>query len=461
MSRLQLFRQPLQVGSGRFAPTQPQANVSEFADPQSPAGPVVVTTTAVTDIGMRRSNNQDHYGVVLATTAAEMVNRGHLLLVADGMGAHAAGELASQLAVDWIPHHYRKSVDEPPPAALRHAFRETNAEIYRRGQANPEFRSMGTTASGLLLLPFGAVVGHVGDSRVYRLRGGHLQQLTFDHSLVWEMEACGHGEERLQLERIPKNVITRSLGPNPEVQVDLEGPFPLQVGDCFLLCSDGLTGQLDDSEIACLSDCLPLDLAAEVMRDLANLRGGPDNITLVLCRIERLDLQAPPAPSEATALPMRLVRSSAVWFYLGLAALCLLVSLVMALAGNGPLAMVTALLGTIPIGVAAWRWWMVEPPAGTDQPLGRGPYRRASAQATQPFLDRLAGTLQALREAAQENAWPVDLERIDQQQAAARQAEQTASLREAVVLYATTIAEVMRQLRSEQPGSISSVAIDP
>jgi PPM family protein phosphatase len=437
--------------------------VSEFADPQPPAGPVVVTTTAVTDIGMRRSNNQDHYGVVLASTSAEAVSRGHLLLVADGMGAHAAGELASQLAVDWIPHHYRRSVDEPPPAALRHAFRETNAEIYRRGQANPEFRSMGTTASGLLLLPSGAVVGHVGDSRVYRLRAGHLQQLTFDHSLVWEMEASGHGDERLQLERIPKNVITRSLGPNPEVQIDLEGPFPLQVGDRFLLCSDGLTGQLEDAEIACLLDCLPLELAAEVMRDLANLRGGPDNITLVLCRVDRLDAVAA-SDSTDSGVPLaawRCVRPSAVWLYLGLASLCLLVAALMALAGNGPLAMVTALLGTIPIGVALWRWWVGDTAAEPDRPLGRGPYRRASAQATQPFLDRLAGTLQALREAADENAWPVDLARIDRQQAAARQAEQAAGLQEAVVLYATTIAEVMRQLRSEQPGSLSSVAIDP
>lgn len=455
-----------------MVPTHPQASVSQFADPQPSAGPVAVTTTAVTDIGMRRSNNQDHYGIVLASTPAEVISRGHLLLVADGMGAHAAGELASQLAVDWIPHHYRKSVDEPPPAALRHAFRETNAEIYRRGQANPEFRSMGTTASGLLLLPSGAVVGHVGDSRVYRLRGGHLQQLTFDHSLVWEMEACGHGEERLQLERIPKNVITRSLGPNPEVQIDLEGPFPLQVGDRFLLCSDGLTGQLEDSEIACLIDSLSLELAAEVLRDLANLRGGPDNITLVLCRVERLDGEDRQAASETAALetaalktaalkaPLRAAGSSTIWLYLGLAAVCLTVSLVMALAGNGPLATVTALLGTIPLAVAAWRWWTASSPSEPDRPLGRGPYRRASAQVTQSFLDRLAGTLQALREAAEENAWPVDLEQIDRHQAAARDAEQSASLREAVVLYATTIALVMRQLRNEPPGAITGVAID-
>ena len=145
---------------------------------------------------------------------------------------------------------------------------------------------MGTTASSLALLSEGAVVAHVGDSRVYRLRKGVLEQLTFDHSLVWEVQASGqvHPDSALG-QALPKNVITRSLGPNSDVQIDIEGPFELRAGDRFLLCSDGLTGQVDDVEIATLLACLPEDLVVEVLVDLANLRGGPDNTTIVVTTI--------------------------------------------------------------------------------------------------------------------------------------------------------------------------------
>ncbi len=135
---------------------------------------------------------------------------------------------------------------------------------------------MGTTASALLLLPQGALTGHVGDSRVYRLRGKCLEQLTFDHSLVWEMSAAGQLPKNALPGFVPKNIITRSLGPHADVKVDLEGPYPLEAGDTFLLCSDGLSGQVSDEEIGALLHCLPPAEAAQVLVDLANLRGGPD-----------------------------------------------------------------------------------------------------------------------------------------------------------------------------------------
>ena len=212
--------------------------------------------------------------------------RGHLFVVADGMGAHAAGELASRMAVDKIPLQYLKRSDVGAAEALRQSMEEANNEIHRRGQQNPEFHNMGTTASALALLPDGAVVAHVGDSRVYRLRRGVFEQLTFDHSLVWEMQASGqvHPDSALS-QSIPKNVITRSLGPNADVQIDLEGPWPVEKGDRYLLCSDGLTGQLEDEEIGVLLSCLPPHQAVRVLVDLANLRGGPDNITVIAIEI--------------------------------------------------------------------------------------------------------------------------------------------------------------------------------
>ena len=142
------------------------------------------------------------------------------------MGAHAAGELASQLATDNIPHAYHKRRDLPPWESIVAAVEDANSRIHAKGQNSVDFHGMGTTCSCLLLLPDGAVAAHVGDSRVYRLRGTTIEQLTFDHSLVWEMAAAGHASEDDVPAYVPKNVITRSLGPHPTVKVDLEGPLP-------------------------------------------------------------------------------------------------------------------------------------------------------------------------------------------------------------------------------------------
>ena len=185
----------------------------------------VLKHASVSDMGMRRTNNQDSLAVIVTDDVATWATRGHLLMVADGMGAHAAGELASKMAVDNIPHTYFKLRDLYPPAALRQAIRDANAVIHTKGQSSIGFQGMGTTCSCLVLLPQGALVAHIGDSRVYRLRGNVLEQLTFDHSLVWEMAAAGQMTEEEVPAYIPKNVITRSLGPHPTVHIDLEGPY--------------------------------------------------------------------------------------------------------------------------------------------------------------------------------------------------------------------------------------------
>src|SRR3954466_9046661 len=245
----------------------------------------VLKHAALSDLGMRRTNNQDSIAMVVTDDVATWATRGHLMIVADGMGAHAAGELASKLAVDNIPHTYFKLRDLYPPAALRQAIRDANTVIHAKGQSSIGFHGMGTTCSCLVLLPQGALVAHIGDSRVYRLRGELLEQLTFDHSLVWEMAAAGQMTEADVPSYIPKNVITRSLGPHPTVHVDLEGPFSAQAADKFLLCSDGLSGPVTDEEIGTLLYCLEPDEAAETLVDLANLRGGPDNISVVVAQV--------------------------------------------------------------------------------------------------------------------------------------------------------------------------------
>ena len=245
----------------------------------------------MSDIGKRRQNNQDAMNVLIASGEDYWEQRGHLFIVCDGMGAHAAGELASKMAADGIPHTYNKDEDASPALALKKAILTANRQIFNKGRADLDFQGMGTTCSSLILLPEGATIGHVGDSRVYRCRGYNLEQLTFDHSLVWEVRAASLDGDELAGMNLPKNIITRSLGPSPQVKVDLEGPLPVKSGDKFLLCSDGLTGPLSDVVVGTLLACLSPGEAAQSLIDLANLRGGPDNITVVIIevgdRIER------------------------------------------------------------------------------------------------------------------------------------------------------------------------------
>jgi PPM family protein phosphatase len=246
---------------------------------------------SLTDTGVRRSHNQDAHATLLASDAEQWRERGHVFLVADGMGAHAVGELASDMAVRIIPHTYHKYAAQTGVPALRKAFVEANATIHAKGQQNPDFGGMGTTTTALLLRPEGAWIGHVGDSRAYRIRDGQIEQISFDHSLVWEM-ARRQGVDPERLQGIPSNVIVRSLGPEPLVQVDVEGPHKVQAGDLFLLCSDGLSGQVSDREIGAIASVLPPAEACRFLIDLANLRGGPDNITVLIVRVN--EPAAPP-----------------------------------------------------------------------------------------------------------------------------------------------------------------------
>jgi serine/threonine protein phosphatase PrpC len=238
----------------------------------------------LTDVGVRRSHNQDAYAALPASDLEQWQGRGHVFMVADGMGAHAVGELASKLAADSIPHIYSKHAHEGPVAALRKAFIETNLNIHTRGQQNREFEGMGTTATAMLIRPEGAWIGHVGDSRAYRVRNGKIEQLSFDHSLIWELARRQHKNPD-ELQGIPSNVIVRSLGPEPLVQVDVEGPHPIRPGDFFVLCSDGLSGPVTDREIGAVVTALPPAEACRFLVNLANLQGGPDNITAVVVRV--------------------------------------------------------------------------------------------------------------------------------------------------------------------------------
>jgi protein phosphatase len=238
----------------------------------------------LTDVGVRRSHNQDNYAVHLAGDEEGWQQRGHLFLVADGMGAHAVGEKASELAAQIILHIYQKHAQFGAPQALRRAFGDANAAIHTCGEQNCEFVGMGTTATVLLLRRDGAWVGHVGDSRCYRIRDEVIEQLSYDHSLLWEYARIQHLDPD-EVEDIPTNVIHRCLGPEPLVQVDVEGPHAILPGDVYLLCSDGLSGQVTDEEMGAVASVLSPAEACRFLVGLSNLRGGPDNITVIVVRV--------------------------------------------------------------------------------------------------------------------------------------------------------------------------------
>lgn len=403
----------------------------------------------LSDVGLRRANNQDSKAVVIARGQEKWGRRGHLFMVADGMGAHAAGELASKLATDIVPLTYHKLVDQPPPQALLAAIQDANAQIHSRGQASEDFRGMGTTASVLVLLSQGALVAQVGDSRVYRWRNHRLEQLTFDHSLLWELRASGQISANATPAYVPKNVITRSLGPNPQVQVDLEGILPVQVGDIFLLCSDGLSGQVQDDEIGKVLGCLPLEEAVRALIDLANLRGGPDNITVVATRVTA-PLTYPGTAGQVEPPASTAVRPVApvVWGLLGVFGL-----LTLSLGALGLLLPAAVCgLGVVGAAIAA----LVQRYGGGDsfqfdgRPLGRGPYTACDATPDADFVRRLTDIVDQLQDAAVHDRWAIDWNRFNGHSQVAKAGAQAGRYDEAIRGFCRAISFMMDELKKQR-----------
>ncbi len=421
----------------------------------------MLEVATISDVGMRRASNQDNLSVSMASSIERWNELGHLFLVADGMGAHAAGELASEIAADKIPHLYTKYRDLSAPEALRQAVTDANAAIHRKGQANEDFYNMGTTCSVLTLLPQGAVVAHVGDSRVYRLRNNKLEQLTFDHSLVWEMRASGNLPDDESENLIPKNVITRSLGPYPNVKVDLEGPFPIQVGDVFMLCSDGLTGLVEDSELGPLLANLPANEAARVLVDLSNLRGGPDNITLIIVKVidQRMATTGNRQPIRVGARKMKLQPISLAMF--GLFAITALVMF---------LSSWSIFPAIIPgaIALAALVWIVIQVSQtfsggvtlGSGQRFGKGPHTQTDAASGKDLINQLESITGELQKAAVDQKWTVDWPKMERLVAKANESVKNNDQPLAIRCYARSICFLMEQLREHSRKMASDTGID-
>ncbi len=257
--------------------------------------------SARSDVGKTRDHNEDNFGIGEGEPVEQM---GELLVVCDGMGGHAAGEVASQIAVETILAVYYGDTGENRPQALEQAFERANAQIYARGQG-----SMGTTGVAALLHHDALHIANVGDSRAYLIRDGEIRQISRDHSFVGDQVAAGlitADQARLSPHR---NVITRALGYQPEVSVDLFR-LPLQIGDIIVLSSDGMHGLVLDEEIRETVTSMPPDQAVQRLIDLANSRGGTDNITVAAGDEpleERTTLKLPvTAAQPAIAAPVQL-----------------------------------------------------------------------------------------------------------------------------------------------------------
>ncbi|MGC4089596.1 MAG: Stp1/IreP family PP2C-type Ser/Thr phosphatase [Polyangiaceae bacterium] len=246
----------------------------------------------ITDVGLQRDHNEDSFAILKEHA---------LYIVADGMGGHRAGDVASRLATEAIvdffrttatedftwPFHFDARLSEEENRLLT-GIKIANRQIIDRSNRSREYQGMGTTVVGALFNGKRGkmYIGHVGDSRAYRVRQGQIVQMTRDHSLVNDYMLAMPELTEEQRSELPKNVITRALGMQDQVAVDLQGD-DAQIGDVYVLCSDGLSGMIDDAEICeVVGSSVDLEDACRRLVALANEHGGEDNITALIVRVE-------------------------------------------------------------------------------------------------------------------------------------------------------------------------------
>jgi protein phosphatase len=234
----------------------------------------------LSDIGKERKHNEDAFGFF------SLSEKEVLAIVADGMGGHASGEVASRMAVEIIQEVYSKErMEQDVLEALKSAFGEANFTILQKSLEQEDLNGMGTTATALVIKGDQTFVGHMGDSRAYLFRNTTVHQLTRDHSMVNRMVEQGLLSKEEAQHHPQRNVIYKTLGVNRDADLDLIGPLSVQGDDIFLLCSDGLTNLVSDEELFKIVKKDPPEKACEKLIQLANKRGGHDNITIQILKV--------------------------------------------------------------------------------------------------------------------------------------------------------------------------------
>lgn len=228
-----------------------------------------------TDVGVLRNKNEDYF------KTENLPDGSYVFVVADGLGGHLAGEVASRTAVINLIEMIKEGIGEDPIAFFRETLEKINEEIEKLGNSEPDKKGMGTTLSILYVRDNKGYIAHVGDSRIYKISHGKINQLTEDHSFVEKLMADGLITEEEAKRHPRRNVLLQMIGMKKKIEPQIIGPFSIEEGDKFLLCTDGLSNLVSDFEIKEIFGRLPIQEAVDYLIELAKKRGGPDNITAI------------------------------------------------------------------------------------------------------------------------------------------------------------------------------------
>lgn len=256
--------------------------------------PFDLEVAKLTDVGRMRSHNEDYVDYYIPSDPRQRALKGSIYLVADGMGGHQAGEVASREAVEWTMGQYYADPSHEVAASLVRSIRMANARLFDQAQSDPDKTGMGSTLVAAVIVGQKVYIANVGDSRAYLINARGVTQITEDHSWVEEQVRANLLTPEQARRHPQRNLVTRALGSKSDVQVDLfEGE--LEAGDTLLLCSDGLTGRVEDPELATIVLQYPAQEAARQLVALANERGGNDNISVLIvnARQEAITVPAP------------------------------------------------------------------------------------------------------------------------------------------------------------------------
>ncbi len=238
-------------------------------------------------IGLHRKDNQDYYGKFPSDNCDLNTPEGQLFIVADGMGGHQGGKVASQMAVEVVQRVYFSHSTQNISESLKTAFETANREIHQRAMKDSKLAGMGTTCTALVLKQNHAHIAHVGDSRAYRIHRNRIEKLTQDHSKVAQMQREGVLTVEEARNHPQRTILNRALGIQPTVEVDILPNISLSSGDYFVLCTDGLVN-VEDVEIQNIVLTNPPQQACEKLIQLANERGGEDNVTVQVVKILKI-----------------------------------------------------------------------------------------------------------------------------------------------------------------------------
>jgi protein phosphatase len=245
-----------------------------------------IETASLTDLGRQRSNNEDSYLYWEPDSDEEFLRKGRLAVIADGMGGYEGGQEASRLAVETVRQVYDHAFNADPQATLVEALESAHQSIQRYAVEHPQFYGMGTTCTALAIVGRQLHFAHVGDSRLYHIRGETVSRLTRDHSYVGRLVESGIVRSEDAESHPQRHILTAALGSGRNVVPHApDGPFLLEAGDRLVLCTDGLWGLVGDQELASIVKSAPPNEACFRLVKMALERGGPDNITVSVLRV--------------------------------------------------------------------------------------------------------------------------------------------------------------------------------